>query len=265
MIRMFLSVVSHGHGEIIQSSFGSGMATPPQLAIVIKDNLGESDLKYFCKINNIHYLDFSKGKGFGENNNLVFDYCVTELGMSVNDYFVCVNPDVKISASTIEELFVRLHRDRPSLFTVRLYKDSNFRTVDPAIRRFPRLSDFVKSFFFKVNPTILDEDSFARCSGVAWAAGSFLGFGVNLYKKLNGFDRRYFMYCEDIDICLRALSMGENLKVYWEIKAVHFAAHRNVNVFSKHFIWHLTSIFIYLKKYGELKGVVNKAIVSMDS
>lgn len=263
MIRMFLSVVSHGHGEIIKSSFGGDIATPPQLVVVIKDNLGEIALKKFCEINNFHYLDFSKGKGFGENNNLVFDHCVTELGMSANDYFVCVNPDVKISANTIEELFARLHRDKPSLFTVRLYKDSNFSTVDPAIRRFPSLSDFLRSFFFKVNPTILDEDSFAKCSGVAWAAGSFLGFGVDLYKKLNGFDRKYFMYCEDIDICLRALSKGENIKVYWDLKAMHFAAHRNVNVFSKHFFWHLSSIFIYLKKYNELKWVIQKCTANM--
>ncbi len=41
-----------------------------------------------------------------------------------------------------------------------------------------------------------------------WVAGSFIAFKSSSYRKVQGFDENYFMYCEDIDICYRAKSQG---------------------------------------------------------
>ena len=61
----------------------------------------------------------------------------------------------------------------------------------------------MSSFLFQKNKTIIDKFSLNEESFTDWAAGSLLLFSADTYKKLNGFDEKYFMYCEDIDICYR--------------------------------------------------------------
>ncbi|MDQ9204053.1 hypothetical protein QBS70_02600, partial [Cronobacter sakazakii] len=47
-----------------------------------------------------------------------------------------------------------------------------------------------------------------------------------LYERLEGFDTKYYMYCEDIDICLRAnLIIGAKLTYIPSVRAIHLAAH----------------------------------------
>ena len=47
---------------------------------------------------------------------------------------------------------------------------------------------------------------------------------MSYYRQLNGFDERYFMYCEDIDICYRSCKIhGKRVMYFPNIKAVHLS------------------------------------------
>ncbi|MDE1292895.1 hypothetical protein [Vibrio aestuarianus] len=84
---------------------------------------------------------------------------------------------------------------------------------------------------------------------VDWAAGSFLVFQADLYKKLNGFDENYFMYFEDVDICFRARKYYDQNVVYLSnIKAIHQGGYQNRKIFSKHFRWYFSSLLRFLFK-----------------
>ncbi|EGR3506856.1 glycosyl transferase family 2, partial [Vibrio parahaemolyticus] len=74
----------------------------------------------------------------------------------------------------------------------------------------------------------------------------FIAIKAIHYKKLNGFDENYFMYCEDIDLCYRSKQEGESVLYLPNISAIHFAAHNNRKLLSKHFYWHLKSVFRFL-------------------
>ena len=41
-----------------------------------------------------------------------------------------------------------------------------------------------------------------------WVARMFVMFRVSAFARHGGFDPRYFMYCEDVDICLRLQLRG---------------------------------------------------------
>jgi len=76
---------------------------------------------------------------------------------------------------------------------------------------------------------------------VDWLAGLFLLFPFRLFTAINGFDERYFMYCEDVDICARFRLAGYG--VFWDprISVIHQAqrhSHRRLN----HLKWHLVSL-----------------------
>ena len=55
-----------------------------------------------------------------------------------------------------------------------------------------------------------------------WLQGSFLLIRSDLWRKLNGFDERYFMYAEDVDLCKRILESGFRCAYLPHSEYLHF-------------------------------------------
>lgn len=239
---LYISVVSHGHAELI-ANLGVLKHLSLEYSIIVTDNIGESRLEVFCKENEIHYIKNPVKMGFGFNNNQNFKFALNELNAEKHDYFLVLNPDVDVSVDSIKKALDKTKERKSRLSTINLVKPQG--EFDFNIRRFPWLGDFILSYI-GLNRTLIDKNKIIEDAYVDWAAGSFLMFKVDLYQKVNGFDVRYFMYCEDLDICKR-IFVNFNEKVYYisDVKGLHFAAHNNRNILSKHFFWHLKSIFRY--------------------
>lgn len=52
--------------------------------------------------------------------------------------------------------------------------------------------------------------------------GCFFLIKRSLWNELGGFDRRFFMYAEEADLCLRAIELGYAPMVNGEIKIIHY-------------------------------------------
>lgn len=75
---------------------------------------------------------------------------------------------------------------------------------------------------------------------VDWVNAACLVLPLSVWQRLSGFDARYFMYCEDVDLCLRLRLAGLQL-ARAPAQIVHAgqrASHRNW----RHFFWHLRSL-----------------------
>lgn len=247
-MQISISVVSHGHFSIIDTlGCIEKLSKKDWVKICIVDNIGESGFDAWCKERNIIYIKNNKKLGFGKNNNIAFKRLRNRTEYEECQYFLVLNPDVSITIEQLEKLILEVTENKIRFCCINLFKDLRYSEYDNSIRNYPGLWDFVSSFIFSINKTIVNKDCINRPKYVDWASGSFLLFDSRLYESLEGFDEKYFMYCEDIDICLRA-RLEKNCKLLYmpEIKAVHFAAHNNRRILSKHFIWHIRSIFRYL-------------------
>jgi N-acetylglucosaminyl-diphospho-decaprenol L-rhamnosyltransferase len=244
-MKIFVSVISHGHSELIKK-LECLSELSKRLNVVVKSNKPQ---EYFddMKANpNFHWLNSNYGLGFGHNNNLVFEYCHKSLGMVSEDYFVVLNPDVIIEANEIFTLVEKMDSNSSKISAINLFKDHDKSIYDNSIRSFPNFYQFAQSFIGLGNSAILDKSKLNTPKYVDWAAGSFLAFKASYYSELNGFDENYFMYCEDIDICYRSHLLGERVLYFPEIKAIHLAMHANRKLVSKHFYWHLKSVIRFL-------------------
>ncbi|TMO55194.1 glycosyltransferase family 2 protein [Pseudoalteromonas phenolica] len=247
-MAIYISIVSHNHGKLI-SSLNLLPKLTKDFKVVVKNNFQDETLVRFCKDNNISLIDEPElyNIGFGENNNIVYDWCKRNLSLQDEDYFLVLNPDVMVDNDVICELENFMSKYNHQLCSINLFTDKEYKVFDNSIRRFPNLFDFFSSFCLGINNTIIDK---ALCNSpikVDWAAGSFLMFSAKHYDRLNGFDKNYFMYCEDLDICWRSAKFFNVKVVYCPMfKAIHFANHANRRMFSKHFIWHLKSVFRFL-------------------
>ncbi|EOI5752642.1 glycosyltransferase family 2 protein [Enterobacter hormaechei] len=164
-----------------------------------------------------------------------------------------MNPDVVITLESLDALATTIEREKYNFATINLYKDKDFEICDPCIRKFPSFKDFLSSYLGFENKTVVNKSQIFEPIEVDWAAGSFLAVKSSYFNKVNGFNPKYFMYCEDIDFCMRMKSAGAKLIFIPDIKAMHLARHNNRKFLSKHFYWHLRSMFIYLlekRKYA---------------
>ncbi|WP_235630596.1 glycosyltransferase family 2 protein [Aliivibrio fischeri] len=246
--------MSHGHSDCIKK-LSVVDSISQEFRVIIKNNKKGDSFDFLKDRENIFIIDEQYGNGFARNNNIVFEYCFNQLSMKKNDLFLVLNPDVVVSLDTLKLLKDYISESRDKLSTINLYRDSEFKYYDNAIRQFPEMSDFFSSFLLNRNKTIINKSDIQKPQMVDWAAGSFLVFNANHYIELGGFDESYFMYCEDIDICLRSNMIDVPLKYLPQFRAVHLAKHNNRKVFSKHFYWHLKSILYYLlTKYSLRKA-----------
>lgn len=245
MSRLFVSTVSHNNDNMIVSNH-----VLPELAkkfsVVVKCNTKCSDeLFSTAKSSGIHLIDSCYSVGFAKNNNIVFDFCRDNLGMKDDDLFLVLNPDVVVSAETLTRLVDGFISSRSNIATINLYKDLDYKDPEGSVKKFPGLLTPFIAFFSRKHPGEYNKVDFAGRVNVDWAAGSFLLFRAAVFKQLNGFDEKYFMYFEDVDICRRAAHAGYAIDFFSEIKATHFGAYKNRNFLSRNFAWYLRSYFRY--------------------
>ncbi|MDE9481664.1 glycosyltransferase family 2 protein [Xenorhabdus bovienii] len=245
-MNIYISIISHGHENILKKTSLIKNISKNNI-VIIKNNKESSKgkLQEIFKSKNIHIIDKDYNLGFGHNNNYIYDYCLKNFEMKDNDFFCVINPDIVINGDILHSITNNMKIHNLELSTIPLYLDNEYQNRDNSIRKFPTLSTFILSFLgFNKHLPIMTHEKYMNAD---WAAGSFLIFKSSLYKKLNGFDKKYFMYCEDIDICYRAKKYHSGLVVFPEWKGIHLAQRDNRKIFSKHFIWHIKSIFTYLK------------------
>ncbi|WP_284649417.1 glycosyltransferase [Photobacterium damselae] len=214
--------------------------------IVIKSNKPGDKYDELVGCNKVHWIDEDYNLGFGQNNNIIFSYCIHNLNMKDDDLFIVFNPDVFMDIKDIYELESLMKSDNVKVSCINLFKDKQFSIYDNSVRKFPKLIQFITSFLGGYNSSILDKTTLHEATNVDWAAGSFLAFSVKRYKELRGFDEKYFMYCEDIDICYRSSQQGFPVVYYPQVKALHYAKHENRKLLSKHLYWHISSVFRFL-------------------
>ncbi|ATX92613.1 glycosyltransferase family 2 protein [Citrobacter portucalensis] len=246
---IYISVVSHGHEAVIEE-FGclDSISKLNNLSVILKDNKASGVLKEKYKNNpNIHVLEDEPGIGFGANNNYIFNYCRNKLGASDSDYFLIMNPDVKIDQNNYNKLLCQLESNQYPFATINLYKNLEDEVYDYCVRKFPTFINFIESFAFGRNKTSLDKRNIVVNTHVDWAAGSFLIIKFSHYRHLLGFDENYFMYCEDIDLCYRYMQeFNDSLIFIPSVKALHDYRKDSKKILSKHFFWHIKSMLNYL-------------------
>ncbi len=147
------------------------------------------------------------------------------------DYYFFLNPDTKL---VDEKIIFRLH--------AYLLKHPKVGIVGPKIFYFDgRLQETCRRFPAWYMPfvqrTALAHTAFGKRYAdhfamrdydhvmereVDWMQGSALFMRGDVWKTLGGFDDRFFMYFEDIDLCRRAKDLGYGVVYYPEATLQHF-------------------------------------------
>jgi hypothetical protein len=235
-----VSIVSHKHGsmvwklvmQIISFKEVSKIYVTLNVPEPFPDNLSD-------KVILIHN---TRPKGFGENHNAVFD-------LISNEFYCVLNPDLEFIENPFSYL-LSLFSNAECGVVAPIILDAGGSRADTA--RQDLTAWLLISRIFGFNCEIQSATKLNNIELPDWVAGMFMLFRSKAFNQVGKFDQKYFMYCEDADICRRLRSIQYQVLVLLKTSVVHKAqraSHRNL----KHFIWHLKSLTYYLFKY---KGLI---------
>lgn len=178
----------------------------------------------------IKLLSNGSHKGFAANQNQAFSH-------ASGRYFCVINPDIRLASNPFTALLSCL--DNVSVGVAAPLVRNEKGELEDSARRFPTpLRILGKLFGYGWGPDYaVDRDSVCP----DWVGGMFMLFPHHVFEQLGGFDERYFLYYEDVDICARLRLLGQEVRLCPQATVVHQAqrhSHRNF----RYSAWHLRSM-----------------------
>ncbi|AJW96166.1 MULTISPECIES: glycosyltransferase family 2 protein [Burkholderia] len=93
---------------------------------------------------------------------------------------------------------------------------------------------------------------------VDWVSDAFAIMRHDLFRFLGGFDPRFFMYCEDIDLCRRVAMEGFSVMYWPDVRALRAgrpgAARGDAAAEARHARWQMRSRLLYHHKHQGSTG-----------
>ena len=86
---------------------------------------------------------------------------------------------------------------------------------------------FFKSRIDRITYEGLPKDKQSR---VDWVSGCFMLVSREFFDTVSGFDDRYFLYFEDVDLCRKARQLGRNVVFDPSFSIIHHANHESAKV-----------------------------------
>lgn len=226
-----ISVVSHGNGSAVQRLMNSLVRyeQPQRLQLIVTDNLGR-DLPELdaSEWHSLRMRRNDRPRGYASNHNSAF----LEAG---GEYFCILNPDVLFVESILRPLTRTLEGGAADI-TAPLVVDSRGQIQD-SFRRLPSPPEILWRRVSRAGTAKLPAEAVVYPD---WIAGFFLLMRSETFSRLGGFDERYQLYFEDVDLCTRARLVGLTITLNTRFRLQHDARRASRGEW-KYLVWHLQS------------------------
>ena len=245
-----LSVVSHQQVQLANHFLADLDAVQGIDELVFTENVPQGGVVLPAHIPG-RLISNSNPLGFAGNHNQAFEGCD-------RTFFCVANPDLRL----IENPFPRL---------LECFKDPTVGVVAPLVlnpagtpednaRHFPTPWNLGRKllgledgrYHFQASPK-------PSAREIEWAAGMFLLFRADAFRDVGGFDAKFHLYYEDVDICARLWKAGWKVVCDPGVTVVH-EAQRASRHNPRYMRWHAASMARYFFKHlGRLPPVPAEA------
>jgi GT2 family glycosyltransferase len=250
-------LLSYNRPHLIKFSIESILnQTYQHLEIIIVDNKSPSSLEIQGIIKNypqIMYVQNTSNTGFTGGMN-------KGLGLAKGEYIYFTEDDIVLDHECIMNLIKAANKHN----NIGLYSPIMFNMSSDTIRCAGgeiTFEPYYKIHIYGSNEA--DNGQFNKNRTVSFIPGASIFGSRTFLTQLKGFREDFFMYYEDVDLCLRTIKEGKNILVVSDAKVKHFEPqpsnfsrlvlfHREKNIIAIHIIyasWQTTILFIIKYTY----------------
>lgn len=225
--RLVVSIVSHGHGTVVTELLNDlkHFSAHTVHRVVLTLNKPGEVLSLPSGADGHWPFDLQVRRnasplGFGENHNRA-------LANADEDYVCVLNPDIRLTNDPFAALVDCAAR--PGVGCAYPVQVDEQGRVQDSERALPTPVALWQRRALGQSEKRLD-----------WVNGACLVLPASVWRQVRGFDERYFMYCEDVDLSLRIRLAGLDI-VRAPAQLIH-AAQRASGRSLSHLLWHVSSL-----------------------
>lgn len=210
-----LSVVSHGQAELVEAllndlrQYAGNVAIEVLLTVNVPEVLPASlsDLPFSLKT-----IFNSSPLGFGENHNRAFS-------QAQGVFFGVINPDIRLNSAVFPVLLEALQD--AGVGVVAPLVVNNQGDIEDSARVFPSPLKILCKALGRCRGR--DYEIKDACILPDWVGGMFMLFRSEVYRQTGGFNEKFFLYYEDVDLCARLWLQGLNVMLVPQVRVTHDA------------------------------------------
>jgi N-acetylglucosaminyl-diphospho-decaprenol L-rhamnosyltransferase len=210
--RVAVVTVSYGSEEVLEGFFDSlHAASVNPLLVVVADNKPEAGatVQRQAESHGARYLPMNRNAGYGGAVNAAIESLPPDV-----TWILVSNPDIELTPGCVDEL-VRVGESDPQIGAVGPLVETDG-AVYPSARSIPSLRTGAGHALFAnlwpENPWSRryhnDSENPPRERDAGWLSGSCLLVRRAAFDAVGGFDDKYFMYFEDVDLGYRLSRSG---------------------------------------------------------
>jgi len=227
-----ISVISHNQAQLVSLLLDDiEKYSEPAIEVILTSNISEvlsfKPVQYRFPLRVVKNV---RARGFAANHNSAF-------GIARGRYFCVINPDVRFAEDPFPSLIEMLQSSSVGVVAPAVIDPGG--NVEDHARKFPTPLSILKKAFFRTNPIGNSVPSINTTPD--WVAGMFMMFRSETFRDIRGFDERYFLYYEDVELCARLSSAGQGIRVCPDVKVIHEARRQSHREW-RYFRWHLASM-----------------------
>lgn len=236
---MRLSLVSHGQASLANHFLRDLERTQEVTEMVVTENVPDIGLALPNSLS-VRHLQNSSPLGFAGNHNQAFQGCE-------QSFFCVANPDIRLLSNPFPGLLAAMQDPRVGLVAPLVLCPAGH--PEDNARRFPTP--------WNLGRKLLGGDDgryhLQPCKALApqpveWVAGMFLLFRSEAFRDVGGFDAKFHLYYEDVDICARLWKSGWKVMCDPGVTVVH-EAQRASRHNPRYMTWHAASMARYFFKH----------------
>ena len=244
-------VVYKENFKVLEKAIDSFLGSPLSKKLYIIDNSPSNEFKNKIQNDSVEYIYSNKNLGFGKGHNSILHKLSSE-----NKFHLILNPDVSFHPEILEKLVLKMESNESiSMIAPRVLNTNN--ELLYTARRYPSLFELIFRFLgiFKKFTTTGEykNQNHKQSFSPDFVQGSFMLFKTEDLLRLEGFDERYFMYMEDVDIC-RKIDLSGKRKLYFPATEIIHTHRKGSSKEFRLFFIHISSIIKYFIKWGFSSG-----------
>lgn len=232
LMKLSILIVNWNSKDYLRSCLDSIRRTcghlSPQVVVVDGGSFDGSADMIKVDYPEVEFVQSQDNIGFGRSNNLGFERVT-------GDALLLLNPDTELKPLAVDVLMTELQRNpRAGLIGARLL-NSDGSLQFTAVHHLPTPwnvaldSDWLRRRWWSCKGRHETTDSFE----VEAISGACMMIRAETFRQLNGFDPRYFMYAEDMDLCFRVRKMGFEIHYAPQSEITHHGGGSSKTRFSR--------------------------------
>lgn len=195
-------------------------------------------------------VEAGQNLGFGRACNLA-------AARSSGEYILLLNPDTEVGHDAIEHAAKYLDDDKAqTVGVVGIMLTDRDGTPHRHCARFPRWNSFIGNSFGLTRilrrwfpPMLMREFDHRSDRDVDHVMGAFYLIRRTLFEQLGGFDEKFFVYLEDLDLSYRVHRAGYKIRYLASAEAFHYQGGTSEKVRAKRLFYSLSSGILYAFKH----------------